>query len=242
MTAILAIESSTLTASVALLVDGEIVYDHESGVNSHSEILLDLVDEALHSATLKLSDLGTIAIGQGPGSFTGLRIGMATVKGLCFACELPMTAVSSLAAVALEGFVHCRSDSLLLSVLDARRSEIFVGVFEQDPTCDNRLRSLGPEKVMKPDELATFARSLGGRDLHLCGSGAHKYFDQVSGIGTFIRDAPLSPSAAAVAKLAQHLPSSNEIAAVAPSYVRLAEAQLKFPNGNTGGTFSFPQK
>lgn len=241
MTSILAIESSTLSASVALLVDGEIVYDCDQGENSHSEILLGMVDEALQSASLRLSDLNTIAIGQGPGSFTGLRIGMATVKGLCFASGVSLTPVSSLAATALEGFSHCPDDSLLLSVLDARRSEIFVGAFERAPG-DDRLLPLGAEKVMKPEELAEYASSLRDGALILCGSGAHKYLDQVSDVGTFLKDARLTPSAAAVAKLAQHLPSSQEIAGVAPSYVRLAEAQIKFPDGNTGGTFSFPQK
>ncbi|MBL4635050.1 MAG: tRNA (adenosine(37)-N6)-threonylcarbamoyltransferase complex dimerization subunit type 1 TsaB [Kofleriaceae bacterium] len=242
MTAILAIESSTLTASVALLVDGEIVYDKESGVNSHSEILLSLVDEALRHASLTLRDLQTIAIGQGPGSFTGLRIGMATVKGLCFASEVSLTPVSSLAAVALDGFRHCPSDSLLLSVLDARRGEIFVCAFTKGSDTLDVVNAVGAEQVMKPSDFAQYAASQRTSSPILCGSGAHKYLEEVGKSGEFLADARLTPSAAAVAKLAQHLPASEELAEVAPSYVRLSEAEIKFPNGNTGGTFSFQQK
>ncbi len=242
MTAILAIESSTLTASVALLVDGKIVYDKESGVNSHSEILLSLVDEALRHANLKLGDLQTIAIGQGPGSFTGLRIGMATVKGLCFASEVSLTPVSSLAAVALDGFQHCPDDALLLSVLDARRGEIFVGAFTKASNGLDVVNAVGDEQVMKPADFAHYATSQCVSSPILCGSGAHKYLEEIGKSGEFLVDARTTPSASAIAKLAQHLPVSEELADAAPSYVRLSEAEIKFPDGNTGGTFSFPQK
>ncbi len=242
MSAILAIESSTLTASVALLVDDTLVYHRESGVNTHSEVLLSLVDEALALAKLKLEELSTIAIGAGPGSFTGLRIGMATAKGLCFATGVSLTTVSSLAAMAMDCALESNTESILLPVLDARRGEIFAGFFRRD---ESGVSPISEERVLAPEDLAAFAKDTLHAEsaaLLLCGDGGQKYSDVLQGIGSMAAMSRHTPSAAAVARLAQHLPASKEIASATPTYVRLPEAQLKFPNGNTGGTFSQQSK
>ena len=235
MSAILAVESSTLTASVAILIDGEVALEKESGVNSHSEALLVLIDECLRETKLTLPQLHTIAIGAGPGSFTGLRIGMATVKGLCFASGVPLTLVSSLAALALDCREHVPEDALIVSVLDARRKEIFVGFHRQEA---GKSRSVGPEQVIAPDDLAALVAEHQGAPVFLCGDGACKYEEQLSTLGTIVAEARRTPSAGAVARLALDLPPSDLLGSAAPTYVRLPEAQIKFPNGNPGGTFS----
>lgn len=240
MTAILAIETATLTASVALLRDGKIAFERSSGVNSHSQILLELIDEGLRTCDLALADLNTIAIGAGPGSFTGLRIGMATAKGLCFAAGVSMTPVSSLAALALDCANHHPADAIYLPVMDARRKEIFAGFFERE---GDEFTSLTNERVMAPAQLAAHALEVAqGRPLILSGDGATKYRELVAPIGQVVDDAPQTPTARSVALLAQHLPPIDVLATAAPTYVRLSEAEIKFPNGNPGGTFATPRK
>ena len=243
MSAILAVETSTLTASVALLCDGQVVLARESGDNTHSETLLALVDECLKAGALALGDLGTIAIGAGPGSFTGLRIGMATVKGLCFAADVSLTPVSSLAALAFDCRTLCETGSVIAAVLDARRKEIFVGLFVWD---GSELRSISDERVMPPGDLDAFLRSELTDEQRatvvLCGDGASKYEAVVGSAGRHIADASQTPTATAVAFLAQHLAPVDVLASAKPTYVRLPEAEIKFPNGNTGGTFSLASK
>lgn len=236
MSAILAVESSTLTASVAVLVDDQLVIERESGVNTHSEALLTLIDECLVHAGLALADLSTIAVGAGPGSFTGLRIGMATVKGLCFAANVPLTPVSSLAALALDCRAQGSTEELVVSVLDARRKEIFVGFFRDD--AKSRLRPQAAERVIAPTALAGLVAEHPGQSVVLCGDGACKYDELLSGIGRIDREGRLTPSAGSAARLAQHMPAADLLAAAAPTYVRLPEAEIKFPDGNPGGTFS----
>lgn len=239
MSAILAIETSTLTASVALIRDGQLVLANESGVNTHSETLLTLVDECLRAGSLALGDLATIAIGAGPGSFTGLRIGMATAKGLCFAADVSLTPVSSLAALAYDCLPHCNEESVIAAVLDARRKEIFVALFTRK---GDTLIAIGDERVLPPAELEGLLERELTKDqrakLVLCGDGARKYGEVLQGLGEFATGARETPGASAVAMLARHLPPAGVLAAAKPTYVRLPEAEIKFPNGNTGGTFS----
>lgn len=239
MSAILAIETSTLTASVALVRDGQIVLAKESGANTHSETLLALVDECLQAGKLTLAELATIAVGAGPGSFTGLRIGMATVKGLCFATSVSLTPVSSLAALAHGCLPFCDESSIIAGVLDARRKEIFVGLFARE---GSKLVSLGNEQVLAPADLTELlGRKLTDEQrsrLVLCGDGASKYAEVLQGLGRFVSEGPQTPTAAAVAMLAYDLPPVDALASAKPTYVRLPEAEIKFPNGNTGGTFS----
>jgi len=243
MPSILAIDTSTLTASVALLRDNVIVLAKESSENAHSESVLAFIDECLQAGNLTLGELDTIAVGAGPGSFTGLRIGMATVKGLCFATGVSLTPVSSLAALAFECSAHCPDDAIIASILDARRKEVFVGLFAQE---GDSLRSIGEEQVLAPADVeALLAERLTKAErkrVVLCGDGASKYEDIVAACGPRCGDATLTPTASAVAALARNLPALDALASAKPTYVRLPEAEIKFPNGNTGGTFSMPTK
>ncbi len=239
MSAILAVETSTLTASVALVRDDQIILARESGANTHSETLLTLVDECLAAGKLSLAGLDTIAVGAGPGSFTGLRIGMATVKGLCFAADISLTPVSSLAALAWDALPHCQEGSVIAAVLDARRKEIFVGLFVASP---QGLTKLCEEQVIAPADLEQLLRhELSDEQrsrLVLCGDGMKKYAEVLGDCGPFLDQASHTPTASAVAFLARNTEPVDVLASAKPTYVRLPEAEIKFPNGNTGGTFS----
>ena len=141
---ILALDTATLTASVAAWIDGAAAASGEARAETHSEKLLPLVDDVLRRAGLRPADLDAIACGAGPGSFTGLRIGLATAKGLCTALGCPLHLVSSLAALAKDAGVV----GPVLAVLDARRKEVFAGLY-------------GPgakdEAVLAPADLAAYS-------------------------------------------------------------------------------------
>ena len=98
-------------------------------------------------------DISAVAIGAGPGSFTGLRIGMATAKGIAFAAACPLWAVSSLAALAHE-LLEAEPQATVLAVLDARKGEAYAGAYRRDA---DRIVAVGVERVLPPDQLAAFA-------------------------------------------------------------------------------------
>ena len=128
---ILALESATDSLSVALL-DGErivAIREHES-IRQHAAVLLSVVDETLRQAGTALGELDAMAISAGPGSFTSLRIGLATLKGLAFGRDLPVVGVSTLEVMALgalEGGTDLGADAEVLTLLDARRGEWYAG-------------------------------------------------------------------------------------------------------------------
>lgn len=125
---ILAIESSSQVASVAVLEDD--VIKAECTVNNkinHSQILLPLVNETMEKAELQPMELDAIAISSGPGSFTGLRIGCATAKGLGLALDIPLINVPTLEAMAYNMY---GTDMLVCPIMDARRAQTYTGIYQ----------------------------------------------------------------------------------------------------------------
>ena len=124
---ILALESSAVSAGAAVSVDGKIVA--ENFVNAgltHSQTLLPMVDACLKTANSTVSDIDAVAIANGPGSFTGIRIGVAAVKGLCFGGK-KCIGVSTLEAMAYNLF---GADCIALCVMDARCSQVYTAMFD----------------------------------------------------------------------------------------------------------------
>ena len=126
----LAFESSATAASAALSRDGELLgqYYQHSGL-THSRTLLPMAEELLRSTGTDISGLDSIAVARGPGSFTGVRIGISVAKGLAWALEIPITGVSTLEAMAYHGVV-LGEGALICSAMDARRNEVYNAVFE----------------------------------------------------------------------------------------------------------------
>ena len=124
----LAFESSAKAASVALLRDGSLVsqYSQCSGL-THSRTLLPMAEDLLKNAELTLSDIDLFAVAHGPGSFTGIRIGVSTVKGLSWACDKPCVGVSTLESMAWHGLA---AGGLICPVMDARRQQVYNALFE----------------------------------------------------------------------------------------------------------------
>ena len=167
---ILALDSSAKTAGVALLGDGRLLYESYLATGfTHSETLLQLVDGALTACRLTPAEIGCYAVTSGPGSFTGLRIGLALVKGLAAAHGTPCVPVSTLHALA-EG---CPADGLILSAMDARRNEVYTALFRRE---NGVLRRLTEDAALPAaDAVRAAADALAGQPLPvtLVGDGAH---------------------------------------------------------------------
>lgn len=123
---IIALDSSTELCSVALWLDGEMLVREEMAGQRHSELLLPMVQDVLTEAELDLKALDGIAFGEGPGSFTGLRIGCGVAQGLAFGADLPVAGVCTLLALA-----EASGASRVIACLDARMSEVYHAVYEK---------------------------------------------------------------------------------------------------------------
>lgn len=130
MTLVLGIETSTKICSVAIS-DGEqlLASKEEGGEYSHAEKLNGFIDEVVKKAGIELNQLAAIAVSKGPGSYTGLRIGVSTAKGLCYALNKPLISVDTLQAMALK-MSNVQSD-LYCPMLDARRMEVYTALYNQ---------------------------------------------------------------------------------------------------------------
>ena len=162
---ILALDSTALVASVALCEDearlGEIMIDNG---NTHSETLLPMVEFLLGRFDMTADDVDVFAASAGPGSFTGVRIGAATVKGLAFATDKPCIGVSTLDALAynLRGF-----DGLVCPVMNARRKQVYTALFRAR---DGVLERLMPDSAIAIEELDKILSQY-GEPVRLCGDG-----------------------------------------------------------------------
>ncbi len=125
---IIGVESSALVASVAIMSDDRLVAEYTmNNKKTHSQTLLPMLDEIVRAAELNLNEVDAIAISKGPGSFTGLRIGSATAKGLGLALEKPLVEVSTLESMAYG--LYGVTDALICPIMDARRAEVYSGVY-----------------------------------------------------------------------------------------------------------------
>lgn len=129
MALILNLETATKNCSVSLSKDGRClsIKEENDGNYSHAEKLHVFIDELLKEQQLTVSDLDAIAVGKGPGSYTGLRIGVSTAKGLAYAANLPLISISTLKTLATSVFVK---NGLLVPMLDARRLEVYSAIFD----------------------------------------------------------------------------------------------------------------
>jgi tRNA threonylcarbamoyladenosine biosynthesis protein TsaB len=138
---ILAIETSTEVCSVVLTHHGDVIILREtSGVNRHSSLVSVYIDEIAKQTGISLDQLDAVAVSMGPGSYTGLRIGVSTAKGLCYALDKPLIAIGTLEAMALKAIKsregdRIPDDSLYCPMIDARRMEVYCAVY--DPTLKN---------------------------------------------------------------------------------------------------------
>ena len=163
---ILAIESSAKAASVALCRDGELIAQsfQRSGL-THSRTLLPMAEDLLKNTDTPKSALEAVAVACGPGSFTGVRIGVSTAKGLCWGLDIPAVGVSTLEAMA--HLAPCMGETVICPAMDARRNQVYNALFER---VDGNLRRLCPDRALSARELAAELKNL-GRSVWVLGDG-----------------------------------------------------------------------
>lgn len=129
MGVILCIETSTTNCSVTLAKDGRILHTREYNAEnySHAEKLHAFIQEVLGASALSFQDLEAVAISKGPGSYTGLRIGVSAAKGLCFALDIPLISIETLAIVAQPHLTQ--GTDFIVPMIDARRMEVYTSVY-----------------------------------------------------------------------------------------------------------------
>ena len=219
----LALESSAKAASVALMRDGALIaqYFQNSGL-THSRTLMSMAEDILKNTDNMLSNVGLIAVARGPGSFTGIRIGVSAAKGLAWAGEIPVVGVSTLDAMAWHG-VSSGEEAIICAVMDARRDEVYNSLFE--------IKNELPVKIT--EDRAISAQSLAaecaesGREIFLVGDGAELMRDYLEKAGVPHKLAPapmLMQSAWGVAMAGAELtPYGPE--RLIPEYLRLSQAE-----------------
>ncbi|NVB80370.1 MAG: tRNA (adenosine(37)-N6)-threonylcarbamoyltransferase complex dimerization subunit type 1 TsaB [Kofleriaceae bacterium] len=223
---VLGIDSATPIASVAILDSdtGRVLAAEQSDAAGHRADLLVTIDAACKAAKLAPTAIEAVAIGAGPGSFTGLRIGMATAKGIAFAAGRPLWAVSSLAALA-QG--QPDAAGLIVAVLDARRGEIYAGAYRRSGAT---IVPVGDERVFAPAELASFVAAQRAADEPITYVGDADYPELAALPGVW----HVTPTGESVARLALAGSHVNVLVGGAPSYIRPSEAEIRYPDGVPG--------
>ena len=195
----------------------------------HATRLLGLAQELLAESGLSWPQVERIAVGAGPGTFTGLRVGIATARGLAQSLNVPLAPVSSLGAL-----VHAAlgGEESLLAMIDARRGEVFV------LACDPSGRKLGPARAVRPEGLADLLAELGGAGGWLAfGDGALRYREQMESIGVRVPEdhSPLHMvSASVICVLGARDGAGQPFQEVVPDYLRRPDAEIKLDAAGKG--------
>jgi tRNA threonylcarbamoyladenosine biosynthesis protein TsaB len=239
---ILGIDTATAVASVALVEDGKLVAEEiqsSSGKSStgavaprgnHAEIVLPLIQSILTKARVAVAQLSGIAVSIGPGSFTGLRVGLATAKGIAYECGLPLVGVSTLHANAAR---VPNFDGIICSLLDARKNEVYFALFRHDGQ-DLRLTDDAMSSIDGALDQLRDCKWVSGSSLLFVGDGATTYEKFLS--RAFTASAQIfaakgySSMAAQVARLAEErfrARRTDDLALLAPVYLRPTEAETK---------------
>ena len=175
MPTIFQIETATPVCAVALSIDGKtIAFKEETAQNIHASKLTLFINEIMEQAGIKFNDLDAVAVSKGPGSYTGLRIGVSTAKGLCFALDKPLIGINTLKMMAA-GFLseHPNYSGLVCPMIDARRMEVFTAVF------DHQLNEVEATNAKIVDE-NSFLTQLNQQQVTFIGNGAEKCSEMIN--------------------------------------------------------------
>ncbi|MBI5664878.1 MAG: tRNA (adenosine(37)-N6)-threonylcarbamoyltransferase complex dimerization subunit type 1 TsaB [Nitrospirae bacterium] len=224
---VLALETATLAGSIAIVDDVEgLIGEVKVSVKiAHSERLMPSIEWLLKASAISIKEIDAFAVSIGPGSFTGLRIGLSTVKGFAFATGKPVVPVRTLDAFA-RTMPFCRH--LICPMLDARKNEVYAAFYRWD---DNICTKLGPETSIKPGELL---KDTNGPIIFM-GEGARIYKNTISDLlktkAIFAPSSHMSPSASTVGELAVEMIRQGiavDPVSLTPFYIRKSEAELNW--------------
>jgi tRNA threonylcarbamoyladenosine biosynthesis protein TsaB len=234
---LLAIETATAAQSVAFFEEDRLLAEISFEAKAHrGGLLLPAVDRLLKQAGIAAKDLDAVAVSVGPGSFTGLRVGLATAKGLALGTGALLVGVPTLEVLA-EGYAV--PDVTICALLDARRGEVFMALFKRVGAggAETRLERVSPDAVLTPAAVqSVLARA--ESPVHLIGDGAVRYRerfeamlgDRVCMTETGLRTVP-SAAMAGLVGLRQLAGGKRPGAGVEPVYLRKAEAEVNWEKG-----------
>ena len=226
---ILAVDTATENCSVALLIDDQVIFRSEFAPREHTIKILPMVDQVLVEGGISLSQLDGLAFGRGPGSFTGVRIGIGIAQGLGFGADLPMIGVSTLAAMAQGAFRQFGSENVL-SAIDARMSEVYWAEYQRQLNGDWQLN--GSEIVAPPELILSKVTLDQNKAWHQVGTGwqAHPQLADIA--SQSIATELLYPDAQDMVHLAQFALERGEAVSAenaAPVYLRDTVTWKKLP-------------
>lgn len=225
---ILAIDTSTSAGSVAVIEDGRTVSERStSSAPAHAEWLMPAIRDVIAEARITLAEIGFFAVTAGPGSFTGLRIGISAAKGLAWRLKKKAAQVSTLESMAMNIQAH---GALLCPVLDARKNELYAAAFRLRP--GGMLERVMEDSVMPPDVLVSTVKGIqAGEGAFFLGIGLLVYGDIIK---AGMKDAAFAPTsewrirASNVGRLAwEKRLELIEPARLSPVYLRKSEAEIK---------------
>lgn len=238
---VLAIDTATAIASVALVEDGELIAEEVHSDRpgeapapvtprvNHAEIILPLLDRLLKRAAVSLPEISVLGVSIGPGSFTGLRIGLSTVKGLAYGCEIPVVGIPTLLAIA----ARVRDwEGLICPFLDARKKEVYAALFRKK---DGGVDRLAEDVVSSPERVLSWIQAAGdGEPCLFIGDGTRAYGELVKSLlgnrAILTGGEAYSSIASAVARLAEKRLRNKEfdpLEPLVPLYLRPSEAELR---------------
>ncbi|MBO8169246.1 MAG: tRNA (adenosine(37)-N6)-threonylcarbamoyltransferase complex dimerization subunit type 1 TsaB [Thermoanaerobacteraceae bacterium] len=223
---ILALETATTVASVAVVEEGKLRGEFFlNTTKTHSQLLMPLVDQLLRFIGRDITEMQGFAVAIGPGSFTGLRIGLATVKGMAQALGKPVLGVPT-----LDGLAHNVSgvSGLICPVLDARKNEVYTAVYE---SVGNKLKRLTDYMALSPRQLREKLGSF-DRPVTLLGDAVERYQEYFADLNVRVAfQANRWPRAAQIACLAEKRLQKGDVDdlyMLAPLYIRRSEAEIRW--------------
>ncbi len=221
---ILAFETSAKAASVALLEDGKLLGESYQNTGlTHSQTLMVMAEDLLKQCSLTVADVDAVAVAEGPGSFTGVRIGVAAAKGFAWGKNIPCYGVSTLEAMARSLGVY---QGYVCAVMDARRSQVYNALFYVN---QGRLERRSDDRAIALSDLAEELKALDG-PIFLVGDGSNLTHKTLSGEIPLILppEHRLHQRAVGVALIAQEKANAGEAGdgnALTPNYLRLSQAE-----------------
>lgn len=171
MSRILCVDTSSFICSVSVFENLSLISSNSTEVEkSHSKLLIQLIDQSLKDAKIKINEVDAFAVSMGPGSYTGLRIGVSTIKGLCYSLEKPLISINTLEILSKSAFNHINdhNDFFICPMIDARRMEVFTKML------DNDFNEVEKDKALILDD-KSFNDIGGGKSIYFFGDGSNKF-------------------------------------------------------------------
>ena len=171
MSRILCVDTSSFICSVSVFENLSLISSNSTEVEkSHSKLLIQLIDQSLKDAKIKINEVDAFAVSMGPGSYTGLRIGVSTIKGLCYSLEKPLISINTLEILSKSALNHINNynDFFICPMIDARRMEVFIKIL------DNDFNEVEKDKALILND-KSFNDFGGGKLIYFFGDGSNKF-------------------------------------------------------------------